>query len=370
MRGSIPLGSVLGIRLRVHITFVILLCWVAVEAGRAGGLATGLWTAALLTLAFFCILLHELGHSVVAIKFGVRVHSITLLPIGGVASMGHIPERPLHEFLISIAGPLVNVIIAAALLFTRGFPDFNSAALLPASLGDCLDFLTTANLALVVFNLIPAFPMDGGRMLRSGLAAFMTYGRATAVAASLGQVIALLFVTVGWHWNPLLPLIGLFVFWGAGSEARSVRVRIALQGKRVADVMRQPASVTEPDATLDQCAQALALDGSTDFVVVDGEGRPVGILPCSAWANLRGDPSKTRVGDVMLRRFATVQQEAEAVKLYMDVRLFRQDVFPVVHEGRVTGIVRIEDILRATGEWQEGRPGRAKTRRGWFMDFG
>jgi Zn-dependent protease len=363
MIGSIPFGVVMGIRLRVHITFLLLLAWVAWEATLEAGWHTGFWTAMVMATVFACVLLHELGHSIVAMRFGVRVHSITLLPIGGVASMGHIPDRPLHEFLVAVAGPMVNVVIGGLLVAIGGVPPFGEMAALPATAGDWLRFVTVANIMLVLFNLVPAFPMDGGRMLRSGLAVFMPYGDATDVAAETGRVIALLFVVLGWMLNPLLPLVGIFVFWGAGMEARSVRVRVALEGKTVADLVRGAPVVLRAGDTLDHCAELFVRHGAADFPVVDDDGRLIGLLPQSRWARLKGNPAETRVGSIMLRRFISIHEKTEATKLYADARYLRQESFPVVRDGVVTGVVRLRDLLAAA---EAARP----RRRGWFMDAG
>ena len=352
MRGAIPLGRVMGIRLSIHITFVMLLAWIMWLGWGMSGLSGSLWCGALLGSLFLCVLLHELGHCVVAMYYGVKVRGITLLPIGGVASMSRIPERPIEEFLVAIARPLVNVVIAGALILLTGhLPDMTGLDDVPSSMGELAKYIIRANVILVVFNMVPAFPMDGGRVLRSVLAAMLPYVTATVIAARIGQVAAVLFVARGFSWSPLLPLIGIFIFWAAGNEMRAVRVRVALQGVKVRDLMRVAPDVLSPADLLARCADVHHGTGQSDFAVVDG-GRVVGILPHERWMQelSRRDPSTTRVGSVMVRRFTVIQGDTDAIHLYQDQRFFRQRSFPVLHDGRMAGFVSMDDMARFVGD--------------------
>jgi Zn-dependent protease len=181
-----------------------------------------------IVLLFACVLLHELGHALTANAFGIHTADITLLPIGGVARLERIPTEPRQELLIAIAGPLVNVVIAAVLIFylnqradASDFGDFNSPRV------GMLSKLASVNIGLVLFNLIPAFPMDGGRVLRALLAMRMNYVRATEIAAKIGQGIAIFLGIIGLFSNSLLIFIALFVFIGAQQEAAMARMRYA-----------------------------------------------------------------------------------------------------------------------------------------------
>ena len=174
MKWSIPLGRVWGIPIRMHLTFILLLAWIAWLGWSVDGLRASLWAVALIICLFACVVLHELGHSLVAMRFGAHVRSVTLLPIGGVASMKSIPEKPYQELLVSLAGPSVNLVIAAVLVAVRGgYHPLGEQSVFPTNIGELADALVNANLILAVFNLIPAFPMDGGRVLRSLLALFL-----------------------------------------------------------------------------------------------------------------------------------------------------------------------------------------------------
>jgi len=380
MRGSIPLGRVMGIRLSVHITFVLLLAWIMWLGWGMSGLAGSLWCGALLGSLFLCVLLHELGHCVVAIRYGVKVQGITLLPIGGVASMSRIPERPREEFLVAVAGPLVNVVIAGVLIAMTGeIPDLAGFEDAPNSIGELTQHIIRANIGLVLFNMIPAFPMDGGRVLRSALAAVLPYLTATTIAARIGQVAALIFVIKGFDFSPVLPIIGVFIFWSAGMEMRSVRVRVALQGIKVKDLMRPAPVSLAPAELLARCADEFHTSGQRDFAVIS-DGRPIGILPHARWtAELgRRDPAVARAGAVMLRRFTVIHGDTEALHLFQDQRFFRQKCFPVMDGGHIAGFVSIEDMIRfVNGEPvdgpEEGQPGpqdRSTGGQGFRVDLG
>ncbi|MFH0909221.1 MAG: site-2 protease family protein [bacterium] len=380
MRGSIPLGRVMGIRLSIHITFVLLLAWIMWLGWGMSGWAGSLWCGALFGSLFLCVLLHELGHCVVAIRYGVKVYGITLLPIGGVASMSRIPERPSQEFFVAVAGPLVNVVIAGTLiLLTGSLPDLTGLEDVPDNVGELVDHIIRANIWLVLFNMIPAFPMDGGRVLRSMLAAVLPYLTATIIAARIGQVAALVFIVKGFAFSPILPIIGVFIFWAAGTEMQSVRVRTALQGVKVVDLMRLAPVALAPDDVLARCAEIANASGQLDFAVLV-EGRSVGILPYARWtAEIeRRDPSTARVGAVMLRRFTVIQGETDALHLFQDQRFFRQKSFPVLDGARIAGFVRMEDLLRfvdgesaaGPGGGQPGPQGPLQGGQGLRVDLG
>lgn len=213
MKWSFPLARVAGIPIRIHLSFLLIVGWIAWLGWTEGGWVSSLWAVALILALFACVVIHELAHSLVAIRFGGKVRSVTLWPIGGVASMKSIPEQPRQELLISLAGPLVNVMIAGLLILARGgFPAWIDVPLVPRGPAELADALARANLILALFNLLPAFPMDGGRVMRSLLAMFLPYARATSIAAAIGQTLAVGFVLLGLALNPFLMVIGFFRF--------------------------------------------------------------------------------------------------------------------------------------------------------------
>ena len=227
MSWSIKFARVAGIDLKIHLTFVLFLVWIAFKYYSVGGLAAARHGVLFILLLFGCVLLHELGHALTAKKFGIGTTDIILLPIGGVARLEGIPNDPKQEFLIAIAGPLVNVLIAILLVFYLGHRSAMSGfeGLITPRVA-MLSKLATVNIGLVLFNLIPAFPMDGGRILRSILAMRMNYLRATEIAAFIGQALAILFGILGFFGNTFLIFIAFFVFMGAQQEAAMARARV------------------------------------------------------------------------------------------------------------------------------------------------
>jgi Zn-dependent protease len=232
MKNTVRFASFFGIPVRIHFTFPLILLIFGLEAGVSDGWAEGLRTVALVLAVFVCVVLHELGHSLQARRYGIVVRDIILLPIGGVARAEKIPDNPKQEIIVAICGPLVNFALVAifsiVLLIRGGSLDFEN---------DFILNLLAINLALGTFNLIPAFPMDGGRILRGMLATKMDYLRATRYAKNVGQVIALLFVVIGFmdsHFM-MLPLIAVFVFFGAISEEKMVRARLSAEAAKATD---------------------------------------------------------------------------------------------------------------------------------------
>jgi Zn-dependent protease len=228
MSWSIKFARVAGIDLKIHLTFLIFLLWIGSTYLARGGAEFAIQGMLFIILLFACVLLHELGHALTAKAFGIHTTDITLLPIGGIARLERIPNEPKQELLIAIAGPMVNVVIAVLLIFYLGqraavsdFDDINTPRVA------MLSKLASVNIGLVLFNLIPAFPMDGGRILRSILAMRMNYLRATEIAASVGQGLAIILGIIGLFYNSFLVFIAFFVFMGAQQEAAMARVRFA-----------------------------------------------------------------------------------------------------------------------------------------------
>lgn len=277
MGWSFPIGSIMGTALRVHVTFFLLLAWIAASAWFIAGMQAAIESLLFIIFLFGCVVLHELGHVLAARRFGVQTPDITLLPIGGVARLERIPEKPSEEFIIAIAGPLVNVAIAAVLIAIMG-------TLPPDSLNlndpgtSLLARLAGANIFLVLFNLIPAFPMDGGRMLRAGLAQWLGYSRGTRIAATVGQVLAFVFGFVGLFANPLLLFIALFVYLGATAEAHAAQMKEVSRGLRVRDAMISRFETLGPADRLDEAVQRLLATSQHEFPIVDDGGALVGLI--------------------------------------------------------------------------------------------
>ena len=369
MRGSIPIGRLLGIRLYVHVTLLLFLLWIGWASWVDSGWRTSAWVLALVASVFLCIVLHELGHCVVAMRFGARVQSITLLPIGGVASLSSLPEKPVREFLVAVAGPAVNLVIAVVLILLRGdVPSLRALGEVPSSLPQLADGLIRTNLMLVLFNLIPAFPMDGGRMVRSGLAAFMPYDRATLAAALIGQLIAVGFMVFGWHYTPMLGIIGIFIFWSAGREAQWSALRSRLGDVTAGDVMRRHVAGLPVHAVAADCVDAVHAGQPPDFPIFDGD-HLVGFLPRDRWlVALRNGHGDQSVASLMDHRFLSILAHTSVARLVRDAARLRQESFPVVEEGRLLGMVLIDD-LRAVTVWPTVAAAVAKPGR-WSLDVG
>ncbi|MFN3658237.1 MAG: site-2 protease family protein [Pseudolabrys sp.] len=279
MSWSLNIGKVAGTVVRIHLTFLIFLAWIFAASYIANGAANAWNTLVFILLLFLCVLLHEFGHIFTAKGFGVSTPYVTLLPIGGVAQLERIPEEPWQEFLIAIAGPLVNVAIAILLIVFAG------ADLAPAKATavenmqiSMVDRLAAVNLFLAVFNLIPAFPMDGGRVLRALLATRMGYVRATEISASIGQFVAFALGFLGLMGNPILIFIAIFVYLAASSESHMVALRAVSRGVPVSAAMMTQFATLTPEAHVDEAVQTLLATSQGEFPVVDGAGKPVGVL--------------------------------------------------------------------------------------------
>ncbi|MGG5819870.1 site-2 protease family protein [Falsiroseomonas sp. HW251] len=280
MTWSIPLGRVLGTEIRLHLTFLLLLAWIAVAHGMKGGAPAAVTGVVFICLLFGCVLLHEFGHVLAARRYGIATPDITLLPIGGVARLERIPENPSEELVVALAGPAVNVVIALLLLLLLGGVPPMEALASPEDVDHpLLARLFWVNVTLVVFNLIPAFPMDGGRVLRALLGYRMGHRRATEIAASVGQVLAFGLGFLGLLGGaPLLVFVALFVWLGAGAESQAVRARDMARGMIAADAMMTRFETLPVTAPLSQAVEMLIRTAQTDFPVVDGGGRLRGIL--------------------------------------------------------------------------------------------
>lgn len=351
MAGSLKLGKIAGIKVFVHWTFFLLIGWIFTMHMMAGRGPTAAAMGVVFILALFgCVVLHELGHALAARRYGVATKDITLLPIGGVARLERIPRNPTHELVVALAGPAVNVVIALVILI--GLLAANRAELIrngAALQGNFFVQLMAVNIFLVVFNLIPAFPMDGGRVLRALLARRMNYAKATILAARVGQVIAVGFAVVGLFilGNPMMVLVALFVFFGARNEAGAVQVTDSLTGVQVQDAMMTNFRVLNAGDLLSVAADELIHGSQQDFPVTDGE-QVVGVLTRDDLvAALAQIGPERRVGEVMRPTCGVVSATDQLEKPYEMLRAENCSTVPVVREGHLVGMITLENIL----EW-------------------
>ncbi|MFP4643932.1 MAG: site-2 protease family protein [Spirochaetales bacterium] len=280
MKWSFRVGRAGGIDLKVHATFFLLLLWVAVADISAGSSAAETVASIGFILALFaCVTLHEFGHALAARRYGVATRDVTLLPIGGIARLERMPENPSQEFVVAIAGPLVNVVLALIFLAAIAISDTSIPTPDELALGEApfLVRILSANVALALFNFLPAFPMDGGRIVRSVLAIYLPYPRATAIAASLGQFMALVFGFFGFLFNPFLIIIAVFVWLGAGQEQSQAQLRSVFGSMPVRAAMVTDYKELSQDDKLSRAVELLIAGTQTDFPVVK-DGVLVGML--------------------------------------------------------------------------------------------
>jgi Zn-dependent protease/CBS domain-containing protein len=354
--GSIRLFNIRGITLRVHFTFPLILVWAALQFGLFAGLGTsGAIFGILVTLLLFVIVvLHELGHSIVAQHYGIAVKDIVLLPIGGVAQMKSIPEEPVQEFFIAIAGPLVNFVLAglmviANLAFGLGGSLGNPLGLLygfgAISVASIFNYLFIANLFLGIFNLLPAFPMDGGRILRALLATRLAYVRATDIAAVIGKLMAILLGAWGLFGGGIfLILIAFFVFIEADQEGKLVRVRHMLRGLTVSQAYSAQARTLSTESTVGEAMELALSSLQSDFPVCDG-GRVVGMLTKSKLIETLNQRGPTiSVGEVMLRDLEPVTPEEELFDVQQQMAESQVSSLPVAEAGRYLGLITSRGI--------------------------
>lgn len=348
MRGSLAIGRIAGIDLYLHWTFVLLLAGAfAFYLFGVGGLTVALAGVGLIVAVFACVVFHELGHALMARRFGVPTRDITLYPIGGVARLQRVPEHPKQELLIALAGPAVNVVIAAALL--AGLLATGGTLMPGQGLAEpAVRFAPTLmwiNVLLVAFNLLPAFPMDGGRVLRALLAFRLDYVRATQIAAGVGQGMAILFGLFAMlNFNPFLLFIALFVYLGAQQEASMAMMRTAIEGLPVRQAMITEFNPLHPWDTLDEAVRLLLAGAEQDFAVVDG-GRVVGVLTRRQLlrALAEGDRS-ARVQHVMGRACEPVEESEMLDRAFRRMQEQECALLPVVRDGRLVGLLTAENV--------------------------
>jgi Zn-dependent protease/CBS domain-containing protein len=336
MSWSIPILRIAGIQLRIHITFLLLIAWIAIGSTSA---------AIFVLLLFVCVVLHEFGHAIAAKGYGINTPDITLLPIGGVARLERIPEEPRQELVIAAAGPAVTAIIALCLyivIAARGGAELAA----PVSTGDLVLNLFRINIWLLLFNLIPAFPMDGGRVLRALLATRMSYARATQVAANVGQIFAFLFGIVGlfgipgfFPANPFLIFIAFFVYLGASQESALAQMRDVSRRFPVSSAMVREFRTLPEGATLEEAVDALLATSQHDFPVLDASGNVAGILTRrDLIAALRQSDPAIRVGDVMRRDIPTVTTGTRF-----------EDAFRIMQECNCPAVPVLDGMKRLVG---------------------
>ena len=274
MRWSFLIGRVAGTAIRIHVTFLLFLLIIGIVVFRQSGSNAALDAVAFITLVFACIVLHEFGHILMARYFGIKTRDVTLFPIGGVANIERMPDKPYQELLVALAGPFVNFVIFSIIFITLG-RELDATQI--ENIGDPASSLAvrvaSANLVLMIFNLLPAFPMDGGRVLRALLAMRIGKSKATRIAAAIGQALAIFLGFMGFFGNPMLILIAIFIFIAAGSEAETATFHDATHDLTVRDAMILSPAPLRPQDTLREAINHLLSRADDDFAVVE-KGNP------------------------------------------------------------------------------------------------
>jgi len=347
MKWSWRIGRILGIDVYMHMTFLLLLAWVAASHYLPRRDWREAWSGVVFILVLFgIVVLHELGHALTARRFGIRTRDITLLPIGGVARLERMPEDPRQEFLVAVAGPAVNVVlailIAAVIVVASGasalFGEFRMVG------GDFLLKLLWVNIALAVFNMLPAFPMDGGRVLRALLAMRMDHVRATHIAAQIGQLMAFVFGFIGLFTNPFLVFIALFVWMGAAGEASMVQMKSSLSGIPVRQAMITDFRSVAPGDPLRVVVDHVLAGFQQDFPVTE-DGRLIGVLTRDDLIKaVAGEGLDAPVASIMRREFETADPAEMLETAFLRLQNCDCHALPVVRGDQLVGILTMDNV--------------------------
>lgn len=345
---SLYLGKVGGVKIFIHWTFIFLISWILISNFQEGkNLLNGLYTIAFVLSVFVCVVLHELGHAFAARHFKYKTKDIIILPIGGMARMDELPENPKHELIVSIAGPVVNFLIALCL-----YPVIFWYVRIPAifsilfnSPDTFLVSLFIVNISLALFNLLPAFPMDGGRVFRAVLSFFIDRVKATSIAARTGQVLAVGFFFIGIFYNPLLAFAGIFIFIIAQAENEYVKSKSILHNYTVRDVMMRKYYSLDAFDTIEDAVKGLLDVQITDFLIIE-KGRVIGTL--NREGIIRGLSAKGKESSVlyvMNTKVVFLSPEMPLDKVFHQFNSNGHTLCPVIENNEVIGVVDANNIL-------------------------
>jgi Zn-dependent protease/predicted transcriptional regulator len=368
MRWSWKIGEVSGIGIFIHATFILILLWVIFSYAIAGQSAAATIDGVLFVMALFgCVVAHELGHALTAKRFGIKTRDITLLPIGGVARLERMPEKPSEELFVALAGPAVNVVIAFALILVLGaFGWLVPLGGLSVTTGGFWQRLAVVNVFLALFNLLPAFPMDGGRVLRALLATRLEYSQATGIAAAVGQFLALGFGLMGMvTGNPMLVFIAFFVWVGAGQEATMVQMKSVFGGIPVVRAMVTDFKTLNPTDTLEAAVQLILAGSQHDFPVLYGD-EVIGILmreDLIAALSQRGP--QTPVQEIMRREFEQADAAEMLETAFQRLQTCNCRTVPVKRNGQLVGLLTTDNVgefvmIQSALSGAKGKPPESK----------
>ena len=346
MKWKMRIGTFAGIDVYIHLTFLLLLGWLAyIYWTRGDGLISMVEGILFILLLFACVVLHEFGHALTAKRYGIKTRDIILLPIGGVARLERMPENPRQELWVALAGPAVNLVIASVLFFwlqvTQTFEPLHN---LTWTTGSFAERLLGANLFLALFNMLPAFPMDGGRVLRALLASRLDYSRATQYSANIGQAMAFLFGMLGFFYNPFLLFIGIFIWLGAAQEANMVQVKSVMRDIFVKDAMVTDFVTLNPSDPLQRAIEVTLTTSQRDFPVVeDGEIRGILVQPVFFSVLQQRNP-ELYVHEVMSTEFASVDSIDRLEEAFVKLNSCNCQTLPVLRNGQLIGLLTAENV--------------------------
>ena len=350
MKATYKIGQIRGISVSVHWTFLLFLGWVFMLNFFAGFHSEEIiWSLILLGSAFLCILAHELGHAVTARFFGVQATGIILLPIGGVANVQTFPKKPKQELLIMLAGPMVNLVISLfLLLFLHPYRAYweDTANIGVVNRGNFIFQLQVINMSLALFNLIPAFPMDGGRILRALLALRMNVVKATRIAGLTGKLIAIGFIIWGIaSVNPLLAIIGIFILFAARSEEYYLQLNTMAQGLRLRDVVMHDYPHLDGEETVKDALNILMNNHSRQFIIMEA-GKPVGTVHrMQIIKSIAEMKYYLRTSQLMKENLEFLDADADIERVLGKLAANDQKIYPVMDHDQFAGVVNFQHLI-------------------------
>ncbi len=342
MRWSFRIGTIAGVRVELHVTFLLFIGWIALSSGlTTGSPAEAVSSVAAVLLVFACVLLHEFGHVTAARRYGIKTRDIVLLPIGGLARLERMPEKPSEELVVALAGPAVNVVIVAVLLIAGVHPGslarFDDAGI--------PELLLYVNAAMIAFNMIPALPMDGGRVLRAVLAMRMPHARATRIAAGVGQGLAILIGLAGLFTSHFtLLLIALFVYFAAGEERAAAETRVSLKGVSVRDAMVTDFRWLGAHESLQRAVDLLMAGSQQDFPVVE-HGVTIGMLGRNDLVQALKKHGPGAAAGAIVTRNGEHAEMAEPLEVAIRrMRMHGRRALPVLEQGAIVGMLTLDNV--------------------------
>jgi Zn-dependent protease/predicted transcriptional regulator len=345
MKWSFEVTRLFGIPLRIHVTFLLLLLFVAMAGGRAGADASPLYGVVTVLFVFACVVVHELAHSLMAMRYGVNVRAIVLLPIGGVSQMEEMPEDPRQEIKVSVVGPLVSLVLAGVFYILASLAGQSLSGARFSIFGpQLLANLFWINLILGLFNILPAFPMDGGRVLRGILATRMQHLRATKIAVDIGQAVAILMFFFGIFYNWWVALIAIFIYLGAEGEEHATMIRAALRNVPVSRAMLTSVETVKPTDSLGGVVEKACHSLQADFPVVEDEN-VVGVLPKEViFSAIREKSRETTVSEIMKTEFVSSTGNETLDHIFQKMQGQGVSLVPILDQGKLIGMINLEQI--------------------------